>query len=207
MAYEDWNGYTKVDGSTSTITRTGTPCNHIDFVSNRSEDAALYKDYGIGHFSGDFTHLIEVTNVSTGYSYANADIWVLRNDTPPVYGNVTGQASPRVRIYLNKFYLTYYDGSANTHDYADFTVVNGTKYYLTIARSGTTITVTIRTGSHTGPVSDTLTLTTNSTAYRYMYSARVRNTGDNWQRELDIDNLDLQEVVSPSAFMKPEKRW
>jgi len=144
----------------------------------RTETAYVYKDFTAGYFSGDFTHRFTMTysGVSGGplISY-----WGVANAVGDVYA-IQQASGDMIRFgqYTDELRLIVTANGTDTQDV--YTATAGT-YYVTVARdddggaNGTgQVTATIRTGSHTGTVVDTLSVDCavgEQNDYRYLYGA------------------------------------
>lgn len=194
MPVEDFTTYTEVDPN-SHIGLVGT--NHVDFVAYRNEDAYLYKDKGENHF-GDFTHDVDV--LCDGRSGVNpiSPVWALTNDVNDLKGiKDAGNTAIAVQFYRKSdgtlvLRLREIYNNANYND--DYTVSYDTWYYLTIEKSGTSLTCKIYSDSNRTNLLDTLSLTLHGDwQFRYIFAAITNNTGSTDNFVLDIENLDLNE--------------
>jgi len=198
MGYEDFTTYTEVDPNAH-ISKTA---NHIDHDCYDNEDAYVYADKGVNHF-GNFAHLIEITS-----DFLQGDVrggtWALANDLDDLRGLLLAN---KTVITLTCDYIAgvgyqlrlyeFYNGTAYYDDWTG--PAAATKYYLTLEKAGTALTCKIRTGSHTGTLQDTLTLTLHANhTFRYVFGCITYNEAVNIHQNIDIDNLDLQEGLSKS---------
>jgi len=212
MALEDFTTYTELDagGQGNETGHIQFTANHIDFDVYENEDSYLYKDYGAEHFT-DFDHLVDISLTDvTGVAVAGG-VWALSEDTvDDFYGLQTTDKTALVvfpytasvasrRIYLREIY-----GGLNYDDYWGF-LVSGTKYYLRIVKSGTSLVCGIystrakaEAGNGIDGDLDNLALTLHADhSFRYIFGAISYNIGDTGETcSNTIDDLDLQEVVA-----------
>lgn len=165
MAYEDFTSFTEVDAEDAysvTTNKVNVNCTNTNLAGNY-----VYKDYGANHFD-DFEHLIEClfsTLASGDYMFFWAcgntiESWPC-NDMNSL--NLVNYATP----YEFQMRERVSDSQTNIDTWS--TPSADTIYYITVAKSGTTITAEIRTGSHLGSLQTTLSYTCNTQAHRYLY--------------------------------------
>lgn len=199
-AYEDFTTYTEVDED-GDITVTATKSD----VSTMRRDALSYVkyDYGASYF-GDFEHYVDIHLGANCAQYSSIAIWSLTTtstnntiqdclDNDDGFGvyiyhtNVFGT----IGLYINDY------TNDNSDNYSGL-VVN-TSYYLIVSRSGTTATCKIysSSGRDAGDLVDTISITCNSTAQRYLFVTMSREGSTATEAVLDCytENLDLE----PSA--------
>ena len=183
MALQDFTTYTEVDPN-SRYTATSTK---IDVAGlDRSEDAYVYKDYGVNFFAGDFTHKITayIGSASQNGGFLRM-AWGLANALNDVSG-LRGAAENYLECYITKN-----DASNRTINIAEYYGSNGvdtsinlsldTPYYLTIVRDeavGTygTLYCYIYSDSARTTLVDTLTITLRAKVdFRYLYGANSFN--------------------------------
>jgi hypothetical protein len=196
--YVDFSsGWTKQDASgryssnASRITTTG---------QARSDNNYSVADYGAGHF-GNYDHLLE-TYISGGTGTAGSNrwfgIWAVVNGAGSWQNLASGQTAYHyVQDDTHQAMACWDRGNAQY----DLNVgLDGSAKYVEIVRSSTTFTLYIRTGSHTGTLVDTLTMTCQTTTWRYLQNAFSRyatgtDTISGWTQ-----NLDLQEAATGGPF-------
>lgn len=203
MATEDFTTYVETDPlghlsiTASTITGTGITLD---------EDTYCHYDKGVGHFSGDFTHLIttNVTNVSGGSACAS---WALTNDIDDVIG----------LIGASKSFLRLQHNSGNTYiltetvlgtQYSDSgTLTDGQTYYNTIERDesiGTygQLTCKIYSDSDRTVLVDTLLVTLHvKLDLQYIFGLLSVDNNNASTCNLTVSNMDLGEgLVSGFPF-------
>lgn len=158
----------------------------------QSDIAWLAKDLGVDSI-GDFEHRFEVTRTAGDSVLV---VWGI--------GNTLGTYQDRLDVSdgfsiavstSNRFFLFDHTDASNDGPY---TGSGSTKYYVTVIRSGTTLTATIRTGSHAGTTVDTLTLTVPTTAYRYLYAYASRDAASAATSSDLIENLSDETAVTLS---------
>ena len=192
MAAEDYTTYTEVDPASSITVASAT---HIDWRSDRNEEAYVYADKGVGHFAGDFDHDVDVSYSYVSAGYVAAGFWAVSNDindctglTDGAYVNLSGQKNNVAGINLNVL------GQA-----AQGVAVAATDLtlYLTVKRVTKTYTLYVYSDSARTSLVGTASATeaTLITA-RYVYALIGYNSGTaNRRLTVDMDGLDLQEVA------------
>lgn len=195
MTVEDFTTYTEVDPNNH-ISKTAY---HVDFQPYRNEDAYLYKDKGASYFM-EFTHYLEITVVS-GQNYFQGHPWALTNEVDDINGLKTAgktfidiqiyksTESNQARIYIDKCDAGVYTSSSY------YLLTYGTKYYLKIVRTGTSLTLYIYSDFARSNLLSTLTLTTDiGWSFRYVFAANTWNSNNTYYGDIDIDNLDVTPV-------------
>jgi hypothetical protein len=203
MAFENFLSYIEVDPNNH-LSRTAPRVTFTGLI--RNEDAYVYKDKGVGHF-GDFTHLFHllisnIANLGTGLKTLGTP-WCLANN---VGDQQLTDTTNGLLIYIESWggdaahfalILTQKAGGATVDFDRSVNLNVGTIYYVKVSRAANAASCEIRTGSHAGPLVDTLNITCNVTTYRYIYGTQsATRAGDpNWSRTGYVENLDLQEAV------------
>lgn len=203
MAFEDFTTYTEVDPNSrisiiaSTITVT---------AITRDEDAFVYDDKTVGHFSEDLTHLI-TTNIDNSVSTGNVTSWALTNDIDDSQGLIGGSKSFLELLHVGGTSYILVEVDAGT-PYTDSVVLTeGQTYYSTIERDESIgsfgqLTCEIYSDSGRTILVDTLLLSLHSKIdFRYVFA--VMSYDDNQAArttDLTVSNLDLQEVVTQIGF-------
>ena len=189
MSYEDFTTYTENDPNGLL---TVTPNSIISIDNTVSSDNLVYKDMGVAFFTGDYTHQFEVT-INSGSPGSEANV-MLAN----AIGDTFSLADQDLFGYFeqtgDEFFFGGRRGGGYSLDFSSSSITFTTKYYITMQRIGTLYLAYIRTGSHTGPLFDTLTVTMPATAWRYVYGFASTDT-----RNLSasiIENLDLNLVAA-----------
>jgi len=210
MTYEDFTTYYEYD-SAGDITKTAST---VTFDTMR-RDAAAYvvKDFGAGHF-GDFEHLFtfhftggEAGDIS-GRNWA--DIHLLSDAQGPVslndndiFGVSLAQSSDEddwvFFVLKQKENGVLVDSDTSAYSYNI-----GVSRYMTIKRAGTTATLKIYSDSARTNLIETLTITCNTTTYRYLHVVRSMNDLVNDPADHIsgyVRDLDLQEpeIVNPTV--------
>jgi len=203
-AYEDFTTYTEVDPNTK-VTVTATRVTLSQLI--RNEATYVCADKGAGHF-GNFEHLIDVyiTDVEAGdgSSRSAGAIWSLSNtvgtvsdmesgDILDIYISQIGSTDDQFNLRMVQLTGGVVDGSDISGNYNA-----GTALYLTIDRTGTTVTCKIYTDASRTTLDDTLTFSGSSTTYRYLeVGVSIEATSDpNDYVTFYVENLDLQEEES-----------
>lgn len=194
MAYEDFTTYTETDtGSKVTVT-----ASKITYTAVTS--AEVVKDFGAGHFDGDFEHLMTI-QMGGSSAYGNV-VWYLLDIAYPIeYSRhvalVWGGYSPGGRIAISE-YGPYDDVMAaqslpKTY-YPKFKRVESVGTYGTLY--GYIYSDAARTS-----LDDTLSLALHSKEDLRVLSAFLANTGAITYTGY-IENLDLQESEAVQAPMQ-----
>lgn len=212
MAVEDFTGWSPGEtdpNSRITVTPTRVEC----FGTQRDEDARHVDDKGVNHFSGDFTHLLEVFLSSSSTGSGVGFPWQIANDLDDVKGLIDASKS---NLYCQNFhavnpqiFIAEQDGASNYVD-GSITLSEDTIYYLTIERDESVgsfgdITCFIYSDSGRTTLVDTLNvvLHTSKKDFRYIYAANTFNDGSTDPFYGYSQNLDLQEaVVGVPIFMR-----
>ena len=171
MAYEDYTSgdWTETDtGGIYSVTTNKVEVTGYDFPGGGSR---LTKDGGASHFGTTSTHQFEITFDNLG-EIQPFYIYIL-GDT---VGDSFDLSGDEIDIYINEgdgnytLILELFDESTSDES---ITLATGTKYYIEVIRTATPLTtVKIRTGSHTGTLIDTISITDGGDSYRYLYQAQ-----------------------------------
>jgi len=192
---EDFTGYTETDVPADkiavvkhTITLT---------AGDRDEDYYVTKDYGADYF-GNFTHWVDVNVTSlTNDAASIMYVWALSDGKvgatpaePDDLKDIDDDGGDFLvisvgLIVVGKYRVSVFSCNAGsvTQDYGTAEIAVNTASYLSVTRSGTTITVQIystaalRVAGGAGDV-ETLTLTCVNTTFRYVYALGSYNTGN-----------------------------
>ena len=166
---QDFTTYTEVDPD-GEITVTANVLTGADF--DRASDGGVYKDFGVGHFGQSWTHYINTqwTDRSIAGSAIAAAIyacvsatgtwydWIINSETGPVVYYAISTAT-------NLMYIRDFDSFDGPYAAAE-----DTWHYLTITRSGTSVTCEIYLDVDRTTLDDTLGLTIAADDYRYVYA-------------------------------------
>lgn len=221
-ALEDFTTYTEQDTSNViTVTDATTiTVNELDFAIQ----AFIYRDYGVGFFSGDFTQSMKVTTpvsdevaVSSwispwGITQAMANIKDLEGTVKPdfIYVVLYRDASSY------KLYLGIYASGVASHSSGDNCAMNyGTVYYLTMVRDddggdhGTGLmTVYVCTGNYYDESGSSLVDTLSGhmepgeqNDYRYLWAVNCFTHGGSYGKATDliVEDLSLTGPLSSSG--------
>ena len=206
MANEDFTGYTEVDpDSDLTVT-----ASKILVVDNDRDDGvtSVYDDKGAAHFDADFEHLFEVYPDSSSENGGEQAHWLLANSSAGYYD--ARENGKCLVLFLLKqptantrFYLRQYDAGSGEDTDLTSNMASNVLYFVTIARdddlgSFGQLVLTLRTGSHTGTLKDTLTIDmTEAVDFRYIYGYSNLQTGTGGDSVYGYtQNLDLQEAAA-----------
>jgi hypothetical protein len=195
MAYEDFTTFTEEEPDNRIDVQSST---HVVFTSYRNEDAWCVKDYTADYF-GDFTHDIDIKCIEIGGSNDMAVVYLLANAVEEwKYLRDNSYKTLGVDFFNNggskRLRLHYFNGSSLIKDYMTG-VSEGDWYYLRITRSGTSLVCdiyeTAEDRTNEEYALDQLSVTCDSTSYRYLYVATTYNSGTGYLAVAHIDNLDL----------------
>ena len=212
MALEIFTTYTEVDPNS----RIAVDATRITFTAlTNSEEAYVYKDFGVNHFDGDFAHYVTVFYSSHDQNQPVATGWVLANDIDDVRGLLIGNKDAffirafvatggQFRIDLNES-----DGGSLATDTADLSI--STIYYLKLARDESVgsfgqLQCVIYSDAARTTVVDTLSLTlrTSKKDFRYLYPLSVWKSGDADAATGYFENLELFDSLNvPTVNIPP----
>lgn len=205
MAIEDFTTYTEVEEVSDWFS---VAASKIDFTDvGLNETSYVYKDYTAAHF-GNFEHLITYylssTNLGSNTSLAGYALLNEIDEWNGVSGDglwifFRGSTSPLAEIRI-------LEKDGGVEDGVDTgTISLDTIYYLTVERSGTTLTCKIYDDSGRTNLIDTLSATVINTTFRYLFGIELFDNGANGTRKITgyIENLDLQEEVPPEVDAVP----
>lgn len=217
---QSYETYTKVD-----------PNNHISYSAgvitqqvSRAESAYMYFNRSAGYFSSSFTHKLQF-EVTAAVQWSSGDVWMVSNnigdsdqlrntDFVEVLWLATDPTT--LRLYFRCGPWTVTSDASNPYDskYVDGLSV-GTPYYLTVTRTGQTMTCQVYSdSSQTSPVQTmSINLSPDATSFEYIYACSTcRDEGSNQANAYPgtqvIQGLDLSDnnnggslavSVSPSS--------
>jgi len=210
-ANEDFEtDYTEKDEAADISASTGTIT--VTSANSRGNYWAFYKDFGASYF-GTSLHIQFVLNATVMNNIGHATAMVLSGPTLPtgtqeVY-DLFGANDEFVKVYMydasgtRTIRLLIVEDGSGTEDTSS-TVSLSTDYYCDYVRSGQTHTLTIRTGSHTGTVFDTLVATETSytTSYRMCWGVTSWDTGSGSTVSYTVKDMDL--AVASSSPIVPK---
>ena len=209
VVYEDFTTFTEVDPA-GTITKTA---NHIDWASRRNEDAYVYKDMGVGHFTNFVAYIMGKCDFADMYN--SAGIWTISThygSQADIHG--VGKYSLMICFYYTGTIrrITWYE-SCNGTWYAqnwDSAIANQ-QYYFKIVRNGTSAILYIYDNAELTSLKATLTLVLHSEqAYRYALPVSSYDAGGvNRTMNIDIDNMrfgdsDFQDLKAVFTVYIPQ---
>lgn len=183
------SGVIATDATTVTVT-----------AINANDEAYLSFDYGVDHIE-DFVILatLEITaTVSTGQAYLISVSNAVGDyaDMDTANNGIAVQAIASFGSFAIQLRDT--DGDVTSGNSDLLTI--GTEYFLTLERSGTTGTLTIRTGSHGGTVVDTLSITVSTDPFRYHYISQSVGSGSgSVSLSYTLADIDADFVSPPSS--------
>jgi len=205
MALQNFTTYTEVDSRGEVVV---TESKADATLARRSAPGSyIIKDYGVDFFDGDYTHVFEVYfdsgsgNLGVCMSYALSNVVGGYDD---VFG-AAGEDKDQVGLDLfhhagiAKFRLDKVEDGGG--DWETFEGNFDTLYFVTFDRDDDgganntgRYTVYIRTGSHAGPLVDTLLLDAGAgeqNDFRYVYAWQSWGTGGSGQISMYTQNLNL----------------
>jgi hypothetical protein len=208
MAYEDFTTFTESDEGNDVTIDSATKVSWVNLYVNQ-QTAYLYKDKGVDHFSGDFTHKFELYFSELGYFHTLTH-WMLANIVGDLKELVDASEDGCCIYALNDFWdnedlkLAVVENGGQTVDtWAAPGPQLSTLYFIEIVRDDNgganntgRYTAYIRTGSHTGVLQDTLVVDSSAgeqNDFRYLYALATYDNADNWEvsdgytQNLDID--------------------
>lgn len=201
MGYEDFTTYTEVDPNNH-ITVTASKVTFTDLA--RNEDAYIYKDYGVDHFNGDFTHKFEIAYTEVTDNGV-VGFWNMANAVDDFRGLTLANEDFILMYNLeNNFSLAVVENGVNVDEDISPSAT-GNVHYVTLDRDDDgganntgRYTAYIRTGSHTGPLFDTLIVDSSAgeqNDFRYLLTSQTSNNGSANDMSGFVQNLDLQEAA------------
>ena len=204
MAFEDLSAYSINDAGGYLTISPDTKVTWADLP--RNVNAFLYKDKGVNHFAGNFTHRIETQFTGWGVTnYGQVECWMIANAATGRKAIIDAGGdclhfTHEKGSSAYKFWLQIYESGVLV-DYDSWDSVSlGVAYYVTIVRNEAagTLTAYIRTGSHSGPLQDTLVASIGvDNDFRYIYAAGSYNSGHTGEVTGFTRNIDLAGVIMP----------
>ncbi len=198
----DFTTFTEVD-----------PSNHYTVTAPKvafagiteNEEAYVYKDKGINHFDGDFSHLfdVEITSVSGNLAYIFYAVSEAVDDAYGVYLSNDHQLDFELSHFAGTPYLNLTEQFDASTQYFDQWGggSDGTTYYITVERDeaiGTygTLFAYIHSDAERTTLLDTLSIALHAKDdFRYLYGGQVWKDGGVQTATGFTQNLDLQEAV------------
>jgi len=191
MAFEDFTIFTEVDEDGDiTVSQ-----NLIQVDTMRRDVRSyVYKDYGPDYF-GDFTHDIDIDWTAVSATAATAVVWALTNNSYTITEMDSNSDGIRVFVHFDgtDYVIWLSDRVDGVYDSYTFGSSLPGKRYLTIERSGTSITCKIYTDSARTNLEATLSITGTSNAFRNLFglmSAESESTPAS-TITIDVSNLEL----------------
>ncbi len=195
MAVEDFTTYT-LSSNGGTLAVTSTRATATTFPTRTVTTGYAQKDKGAGFFTGDYTHFLTLDLTSIGTD-ALVCLWMLSNDPGSYYDVAIGGSHPcMVLLYFQTtatLYLRDFRSGSNTDDTWVSGLSASTVYYLTLQRSGTTVTCNIYSDSTRTTLVKALTISPGSaTAFQYVAVMTTYNdSGTTGNVSGFVENLDL----------------
>jgi len=202
MALEDLTGYTEVDSGTF-LSKTSTTATFASMPQNAAN--YIYDDKGSGHFDNavgfdiDFEHNITAASSSDSRVFTASmsnSIGVLSAQVHSLLALFTG-TSPTPTI------ADIDDAGATDMASSGSTTSTSTRYYNTLALSGTTLDLDIYTDSGRTTLDQNVTGTIINTGYTYQYFYAMSGRGDTGAATIsgDVQNIDLNEAAPVGAII------
>ena len=197
-SYEDFTTFTEVDPD-NRWTETTTRCTATG--ADRDESDYVYKDYGVGYFGSSWEHGFTIKITSSGtqgivvlYMQANAlNSWINQTNAIGLYF-YDDVGSPMT--------ISLKDRTGASDTYTNLLHDGSKVYYMTLNRSGTTLTLYIYNDESRTDLEDTLSITMVDLNYRYLYAGSTWNTSDyGYPMSGYIENLL---ITGPIPNFKPQ---
>ena len=200
MAVENFTTYTEVD-SAGDITITSTK---VDISTMRRDaDSSVYKDFSANHF-GNFSHDLEIYWSAYSGQYPILLNWHVSDITAATLQGITDSGGFGVGFYhdTSNMLVTLENRSDSDSDSWNGPTVD-TLYYITIERSTgpDALECLIYSDSGRTTLIDTLTVTYNSTTWRYLGACGSADSGAIPDSTLSCycQNLDINEAAGGNA--------
>jgi len=182
--------YTETDAGADIVV-TGTSIAVTAMPTNL--DSYVYKDFGAGFFSGDYTHLVETRRTGGNGTPASGGFYATATDV----NDFAGCADVAVGYWYSSdrriFIAQVESGAFQDFDSTAAGLLDDGWYYITWARALEVVTVTIRDTGHGEVATDTLVMDdTGAVARRYAYGVISRSAALSHWTTYDVRNLDLQ---------------
>jgi hypothetical protein len=150
----------------------------VSFSVASANDCYIYRDMGsgnIGDFELQFTHHVSASSgISTAMVCAVAD--TLGNMGAMDTAN-EGIAIRSVSAFGTGVFYQIQNYAGATAGTTETVAAQSTNWYVTVSRVSSTLTVTVRSGSHGGTELDSASLTVPTTGYRYLYIGGSQGSG------------------------------
>ena len=198
----DWNNGTPQSDPNNRLTITSSK---VEFDNlTRNEDCYFYRDMGVNHFDGDFTHRIET--LLDAYSSSHASfVWGLTNDIDDYYGlRMNGNPSLGSLWYWDNQFWVYEVFGVDDINFDTIYLYPDTLYYVEIVRDESLGTYGALYAqicdddyySNGGNLIDTIGiwLQVAKRDFRYIFAINSYNTGTTPYGTGYMQNLDIQEV-------------
>jgi len=196
MAIENLTTYTEVD-SGSDITVTAPSASFV--AMPREVISYVYKDFGVGNFIDfDIDFEFQITAIS---STGIAVVFSLSNTIGTFQDQLTANDGLIVVAYGNTSNFQIQIRDENT-DNTDFYTYGGTStpiLYCTAKRNGSTFTLDVYSDSGRTALLDTLTITCETGAKRYLYALASRDQGSGDSITGYVQNYEIQFSSSSSS--------
>lgn len=177
VSYEDFTTYTKLDPN-GHITVTSS---RVSFSLWRNEDstsgARVFKDKGANYFNGNFTHKFTLHSPTLGNGNGETVVYVLGNEV----GDFQTWATHTLWIQItDDNTYTCYLRIINVQTSAYLTLASNTIYYVTVIRSGLTVTMNVYSDAARTVLFATRSVTdANPISARYVYVCSDEGTDTN----------------------------
>ena len=191
----DLNSFTEADPPNKIMITTD--CAAFTNIETRTTNAHVYKSYPV---SGDFSFTFDTVLTSTDTFSGETAMWGISNTADATFedwgnGIILGYYSTgsTPKLKLGNF---SYDSSVN--------LSLGTRYYLRVFRSGTTVTAQIYSDAGRTNLVDTLTRNFDANTYNYLYAFSARSyIGTNKKASGDTCHFVDENAGPPSVPSAP----
>ena len=147
-------------------------------LSTTTTRAQLYKDGGVGYYSGILDHKFTLQNILPVGQYGLCDVWALSN-TVETESEWNINSSQAVRLALNNGRLSLREHEDARTTTSTYLIASGINYYINVIRSGTHLTAyTFDNPSYSGLYLDSISvLLPTDRSYRYLWVLNKPNYG------------------------------
>ncbi len=183
MSYaDDFTTFTEVDPD-SKITKTAT---QIDAQLDRTNPSYVYKDYGVDRFGTDLEHQFTLRPYNAQSTGSFIQVWALSNEIGGL-SQVQEEIGLAVQYYslgpIYKGMLFHRVEGVNTWSPSYFSFSYNDTRYITIIRSGSTLTGKLYTDVGRTNLQKTITRTgCPTTSYRYIYGVQNYGSGSSYHK-------------------------
>jgi hypothetical protein len=204
---DTYNDFTVSGADSADITKESAPNTKVSFANlEGDEEAYCYKDYGAGYVTGDYKIRFKVRTESINSS--NTVMLFAMSDSTVGTAQDCDTANDGIAFGCDRdnslgFFLVDHEIGSGSGG-LDYTGGNPsyTTYWVELERSSTTLTAKLYSDQyHT--LADTLTVTTTTDAYRYVYAIQSYGGGATSGGAGYIDAIEFAELTTTSASASP----